>query len=297
MKRIGLRLLRDLLLVPLTAFVVYQLVALLPLRPDSEAKTKQLSAVAKQLERDLGVGEPLGFLKPWQKFFAGEPLDKNHTPTYTASFVGRKLLGSLRIGGLALVLALLWGTLFASGRLFLARSGARHVVDLAPAIVFGVPSFVIAVIIVIGTGQCVDPADVARYEPIAALVVSIGPGAFIGTILRDALGTEMQKPYVTAAIARGRTRMGALVVHALPNAVVALLDALPPLATALLAGSFVAEKTFNLPYFGLTYVTAVQEKEILVVVIATTIFASLLVVVSALVDVVKVIVNPKERTA
>ncbi len=43
--------------------------------------------------------------------------------------------------------------------------------------------------------------------------------------------------------------------------------------------------------------TRLVNEEILVVVIATTIFASLLVVVSALVDVVKVIVNPKERTA
>lgn len=297
MKRVLLRFLRDLALVPLTAFVVYQLVALLPLRPESEAKTEQLKSVTRQLEQDLGVGAPLGFLTPWERFFSGQSLDKNHSPSYDARFVLRKLGGSLRIGALALLLALLWGTLFASARLLLARHLSRHLIDVLPAIIFGVPAFVVAIAVVMFTGPCIDPATAMDYEPVAALVTSLGPGAFVGTILRDALTTEMARPYVVAAMARGRSRLGALVVHALPNALVVVLDALPPLATALLAGSFVAEKTFNLPYFGLTYVTAVLNKEILVVVIATTLFASLLVVVSAVTDVVKLLLNPKERTA
>jgi oligopeptide transport system permease protein len=290
------RLVRQLALIPLTAFVVYQLVALLPLGTDSEAKTAQLRSVQRQLKDDLGVGRPAGFLVPWERFFGGQSLDRAHSPAVDARFVLRKLAGSARIGGLALLLALLWGGAFAVVRVQLRGPLAGPALDLVPALVFGVPAFVLAIAVVAVTGQCLDPAEAWAYEPAAALVASLGPGAFVGTLLRDALTTELARPYVTAARARGRSRGGALLVHALPNALRTLLDALPPLATALLAGSFVAEKTFNLPYFGLTYVSAVLNKEILLVVIATTLFACLLVLVSTAVELLKLALDPRERT-
>jgi ABC-type dipeptide/oligopeptide/nickel transport system permease component len=289
------RLARQLALLPLTAFAVYQLVALLPLGADSEAKSAQLRSVHLQLREDLGVGTPLGFLRPWERFVTGQSLDRAHTPTVDAGFVLRKLAGSLRIGGLALLLALLWGGAFAAARTLTPWPALGSLLDLGPAIVFGIPAFVLAIAVVLVTGQCLDPAEAWANEPAAALVASLGPGAFLGTLLRDALATELGRPYVTAARARGRSRVGALALHALPNALPVLLDALPPLATALLAGSFVAEKTFNLPYFGLTYVTAVLNKEILLVVIATTLFAGLLVLVSAVVELLKLAVDPRAR--
>jgi len=289
------RLARQLALVPLTAFAVYQLVALLPLGTDSEAKTAQLRSVHRQLREDLGVGQPLGFLVPWERFFGGRSLDQAHSPSVDARFVLRKLAGSLRIGALALLLALLWGGAFAAVRVLLAGRVGGPLLDLVPAVVFGVPAFVLAIGVVLSTGQCLDPAQAWTYEPAAALVASIGPGAFLGTLLRDALTTELARPYVTAARARGRSRLGALVRHALPNALAVVLDALPPLATALLAGSFVAEKTFNLPYFGLTYVSSVLNKEILLVVISTTLFAALLVLVSAGVALLRQALDPRAR--
>ena len=180
------RLARQLALVPLTAFVVYQLVALLPLGADSEAKTVQLRSVHRQLKEDLGVGTPLGFLRPWERFVTGQSLDQAHTPTVDAGFVLRKLAGSLRIGGLALLLALLWGGAFAAARTLAPWPALGAVLDLGPALVFGIPAFVLAIGVVLVTGQCLDPAEAWAYEPAAALVASIGPGAFLGTLLRDA---------------------------------------------------------------------------------------------------------------
>ena len=65
------------------------------------------------------------------------------------------------------------------------------------------------------------------------------------------------------------------------------LDALPPVATAVLAGSFAAERVFGLPYFGQLYVIAVLQKQIPIVVVATTIFAALLVMVTLFVDIAR----------
>ncbi|MFL5321990.1 MAG: peptide ABC transporter permease, partial [Myxococcaceae bacterium] len=73
------------------------------------------------------------------------------------------------------------------------------------------------------------------------------------------------------------------------------LDALPPVATALLAGSFAAERVFGLPYFGQLYVLAVLQKQLPVVVVATTLFAAVLVAVRLVVEVVRLVVDPRSR--
>jgi len=74
-----------------------------------------------------------------------------------------------------------------------------------------------------------------------------------------------------------------------------LLDSIPPVATALLAGSFAAERVLGLPYFGQLYVLAVLQKQIAVVVVATTLFASVLVLVRLIVGLLRWLVDPRAR--
>jgi oligopeptide transport system permease protein len=85
--------------------------------------------------------------------------------------------------------------------------------------------------------------------------------------------------------------------HVLPNVLPALLDAVAPVATALLAGSFAAERVFGLPYFGQLYVLAVLQKQVAVVVVATTVFASLLVMVGLVVELLRLWVDPRAQEA
>ena len=99
-----------------------------------------------------------------------------------------------------------------------------------------------------------------------------------------------------AARARGLSPRAVLLRHALPNAGRAVLDALPPLATSLLAGSFVVEKLFHLTYFGFLYVDAASHRQLALVVVATTLFASLLVAVSLMTDVLRTLADPRART-
>src|SRR5690606_7559591 len=82
-------------LIPLTAVLSWTLVAALPLRTEGEAKTETLRSLRVQLEDDLGLGQPLGFLRPWQKLAAGERLGHGGR-SYTGAEIGRALAGSLR---------------------------------------------------------------------------------------------------------------------------------------------------------------------------------------------------------
>lgn len=295
MRRLLVRLARDLLLLPLIAVLVYEFVAHLPVRRDDDAKRAVSSAVQQELETRLCIHRWDGFLCPWEDLLAGRSLAGDASvDTYDARHLGRALAGSLRIGGLALVFALLVGTTFAFLRVVLARTPADQGLELWPTLVYATPSFLLALLVARFTSVSYDD-DKAAFEPIAAAVIAIGPGTFVGVILHDALRAETVKPYFTTALAKGRTFFAALLGHALPNAVPAVLDALGPVATSLLAGSFVAEKLFNVTYLGYLYVDAARNKQLSVVVVTTTLFAAILVVVSLAVELVRLVLDPKKR--
>jgi oligopeptide transport system permease protein len=283
---------RQLVLVPIVALASYFLMAALPLTTEDESKRQVSPEVLASYRKDLGLGQPLGFLRPWEKLFAGQRLGTS-AQGVTGDELLLKLSGSVGVGLVALVLALGWALAFALLRARWRRSRLSVLGDAISAAAFGTPVFIPALLLA--------PAVVERGhllpELCAALVISVWPGIFLGTLVADALETEMARDYVRTALGKGLPPRAVLWRHVLPNVLPALLDAVGPVATALLAGSFAAERVFGLPYFGQLYVLAVLQKQVAVVVVATTVFASLLVVVSMVVELVRLLVDPRAREA
>lgn len=298
MRRLAGRLLRDLLVIPLTAFLVYQLAIRLPLVDDNDAKSRGVADLAEKLRARLGADEALGFVRPWQRLFGAAEADGRlptigENPAYDRGRLGEALAGSLTVGGLALAFALAIAFVFAGARVLLGGRRGDGVLEMLPTFAYALPSFVVTVLVV----RFVEDA---ANDAVAAAVVSIGPGIFLGAVLYDALSIEMERPYARVALAKGRSRLGVLVKHALQNALPSLLDAIPPVATAILAGSFVVEKQLlNREYFGAIYVDSALrgQAQIEVMVVATTTFAAILVVVSLAAELVRLMVDPRRRTA
>jgi oligopeptide transport system permease protein len=283
---------RQLVLVPIVALASYFLMTALPLTTEDDSKRQVSPEVLASYRKDLGLGQPLGFLRPWRKLFAGERLGTS-AQGVTGDELLLKLSGSVGVGLVALGLALVWALAFALLRSRWRRGRLSVLADALPAVAFGTPVFIPALLLA--------PAVVERGhllpELCAALVISVWPGIFLGTLVADALETELARDYVRTALSKGLSRRAVLWRHVLPNVLPALLDAVGPVATALLAGSFAAERVFGLPYFGQLYVLAVLQKQVAVVVVATTVFASLLVLVGLVVELVRLGVDPRAREA
>ena len=295
MRRFLLRLVRDLALIPLIGIVSYEIIAHLPIRRDTGSKVMISQAVQQDTAHRLCLDRWDGFLCPWRNLLEGKSLASDTSvDTYDARQIASAAMGSARIGGMALLLALVLALAFAFARVVFERSPADEALDLWPTLVYATPSFIFAMLVAAYTGVSYGD-DKRAFEPIAALVVALGPGTFLGVVLHDALKAESLKPYVQTALAKGRSRLSAHLRHALPNAIPTMLDALPPVATAMLAGSFVAEKLFNVTYLGFMYVEAARDRELQVVVVTTTIFASILVLVSLAVDLARLIIDPLAR--
>ena len=284
------RLGRQLLLVPLVALASYFLMAALPLTLEDDAKRQVSPELAASYRRDLGLGEPLGFLRPWEKLVRGERLGTS-AQGVTGEELLQKLGGSVGVGAMALLLALAWALPFALLRVRVRKGPAAVLVEAVPALAFGTPVFIPALLLapyVVERGHLLP-------ELCAALVISVWPGVLLGTLLADTLQGELARDYVRTARGKGLGEGRVLVRHVMPNLAPALLDALGPLAVGLLAGSFAAERVLGLPYFGQLYVLAVLQKQVAVVVVTTTTFAAMVAAVGLGVELVRLWVDPRAR--
>ena len=291
--KIILRFATNLVLIPLTAFFVYHAITSIPFQADTDAKQASLSSVSRQLREDLGIGQPFGFLRPWEKLYRGERLGDGPR-AYTGKELSAAIEGSVRVGFVGFLLAFFFGCSFAVLRVRWGNTRARALFELLPVLVYGTPTFIVALFGAMLFGVPM-PGEAGSFEWLMSLLISLGPGVFLGSILSDALEVESKKQYLVAARARGNSQLRTIIKHALPNAMPALLDALPPVATSLLAGSFIVEKLFHVSYFGLLYIDAVQTRQLALVVVATTLFATLLVLVSLVTDLLRLWVDPRAR--
>lgn len=289
------RLARDLALIPLTAVAVYLLVMNLPYRLDSDRKIMVPGADEHaRMTAVLGRGTVGDALVPWRRLWAGESL-AIRGERFTGSDFAQAVWTSVSLGLVALGLALAGALVFAMLRVLLARRPAGRLLEAIPAMVFGTPLFLLAVVVVLLAVAAGVPFD--KSTVLAATCMAVAPGTFIGVVLSDALMAERARPYFITALAQGLSPRDALVRHALPNALPALLDAVAPVAASLLAGSFVCENFFQRKGFGLLYLDAARVADPGVVVIATTVFATLLVVVSLAVELLRLVVDPRARRA
>lgn len=281
---------RQLAIVPIVAIASYYLMAMLPLQLEDDNKRQLPAELVASYKRDLGIGEPLGFLRPWEKLFTGERLGTSAQGVRGDELL-EKLGGSVGVGLIALGLALIWAMGYALLRVLFIDKRWPAAGELFPAVAFGTPVFIPALLV----APWVVEAGHFLPELAASFVISLWPGIFMGTLLSDALREELRRDYVRTAKGKGLAASAVLKRHVLPNVFPVLLDALGPVATALLAGSFAAERVLGLPYFGQLYVVAVLQKQVAVVVVATTIFASLLVVVTTAVELCRLRIDPRAR--
>ncbi|HET9450032.1 MAG TPA: peptide ABC transporter permease, partial [Aggregicoccus sp.] len=162
------RLGRQLLLVPVVALASYFLMAALPLTLEDDAKRQVSAELAASYRRDLGLDEPLGFLRPWQKLLRGERLGTS-AQGVTGEELLQKLAGSVGVGALALLLALAWALPFALVRVRWRKGPLGALVEAVPALAFGTPVFIPALLLapyVVERGHLLP-------ELCAALVISL----------------------------------------------------------------------------------------------------------------------------
>ncbi len=138
-------------------------------------------------------------------------------------------------------------------------------------------------------------ADVAHHMVLPALVLAASEVALITRIARTGILTEMDMDYVRVAQAKGLSRTGALLHHALRNALLPVVTVVGTRVGFLFSGAVLVETVFGWPGLGQLTLTAAQSSDRPVVLGMVLLVAFALVLANLLTDLVYARVDPRIR--
>jgi peptide/nickel transport system permease protein len=217
------------------------------------------------------------------------------------AIIGQQLGPTLQLACCAAAL----GAAIAVGAALLTagRSGPlRRAVESAELLAVSTPTFWLGILLltlfsfhwrlfpVAGAG---GPA--ALVLPAATLAVPMA--GLLSQVLRSGLDAALEEPFVLAARARGLSRVAVRARHALRHALIPALTLGGWLFGGLLGGTVMVETVFARPGLGRVAVTAINAKDMPVVLGVVLVSAAGFVVVNTVVDLLYVAVDPRLRGA
>ena len=119
--------------------------------------------------------------------------------------------------------------------------------------------------------------------------------AIISRLMRASMIEVLRSNYIRTAHAKGLPSRLVITRHALRAAVLPLVSYLGPASAALVTGSIVIEQVFQLPGIGRQFVTAALQRDYTVVMGVVILYATLIITLNLLADLLYGVLNPKVR--
>lgn len=207
---------------------------------------------------------------------------------------------SLKIGGLAMLLAVAAG--IAAGALAALRQNGPtdHVIMAFTLTGISVPNFVIAPILVLVFAVTLnwlpagDLASAGSYVmPVIAL--ALPQLAYIARLTRASMIDVLKSPYIRTARAQGLSERSIVLQHALKPALLPVISYLGPATAAILTGSVVIEQIFNLPGLGRFFVQGALNRDYTLVMGVVVFYGALIVLFNFVVDLLYGLLDPRVR--
>ena len=215
-----------------------------------------------------------------------------------SQIIGTKFPVSAKVGGLALILAVCTGIPLGAVAAFNRGKFIDNLLVVLSTAGIAIPSFLSSTILIyIFTTKLkwlpsLGLKDAQSYiMPVVAL--ALYPTFYMARLMRSSMLDVMGQDYMRTAKAKGVTTFKAIFKHALRNAILPVITYLGPLLAALMTGSFIIEKIFNIPGLGSEFVSSITSRDYPMI-MGTTIFLAVFVIVMNLfVDIAYAFVDPR----
>ena len=163
-----------------------------------------------------------------------------------------------------------------------------------------IPAFVVGTVLLLAGGVWTGWFPVGGWGTLAHLVLpatalSLPFAAYIARLTRSGVLEEMHADHVRTARAKGLPERLVIMRHVLPVALLPVVSYLGPATAAAMTGSFVIEKVFAIPGLGMHFVDAVLGKDLTMIMGVVLVYATLLVLMNLLVDVLHAWMDPRIR--
>lgn len=135
------------------------------------------------------------------------------------------------------------------------------------------------------------------YVVLPAVTLGVSYAGAVARLTRSAMLDVLGADFLRTARAKGAAKGTVTVRHTLPNAMIPILTLIGIDLGNLMAGSVVVETVFSWPGIGQLLVDAIQQRNLLVVQGCVLTFASVIIVVTLLVDLAYGLIDPRIRYA
>lgn len=218
-----------------------------------------------------------------------------------------RALPSLLLGGMAFVLVVAVGIPLGLAAAVRRGSPWDHASLLVSTVLGAVPHFVLAFVLLLvfavglgwvdvrvgrgfGDGFASLPAGI-----IPALALGAPSTALLTRLTRAAMLEALGMDHVRTAHAKGLPPHSVYLRHGLRNALLPVLTVLSPILAALITGSIVVEAVFGVPGIGSAFVSSVAQRDYGMIMGTTLLYASVIVVLNLVVDLLYPLVDPRVR--
>jgi peptide/nickel transport system permease protein len=169
-------------------------------------------------------------------------------------------------------------------------------IAIAPPYVLAIVALLLGAVRLALVPVTFDPARASAWL-LPAAVLAAYPIAVTIRLLNEQIEQARQAPYVTAARALGYAERDVLLRFAVPNALTPAMAALANGLAFFVTGSFFVEVVFGISGWGTLAYEAVRNKDIAVLVGVTIIFGAGICVISALLQLVLLTLDPRAVAA
>jgi ABC-type dipeptide/oligopeptide/nickel transport systems, permease components len=282
------------------ATVTFFMLRLAPGGPFDEDK-KIPEEIVRKIEAHYGLDKPLWqqYLIQMKNLLKGDLGPSFKYPKHTVNeLIAEAFPVSLQLGGLALLVAMALG--ITSGLIASLRPNTTSdYVPMAIAMLgICVPTFVTGPLLSnyfglklgwFNPGGWFFPED--RVLP--ALTLGFYYAAYISRLTRGGMLEILNQDYIRTARAKGASTSRVVLRHALKGGLLPVVSFLGPAVAGLLTGSFVVESIFNIPGLGRFFVISAFNRDYTMVLGTVLFYATLILVLNLIVDIVLVWLNPK----
>ena len=294
------RLLETIPVLLMVATITFFMLRLTPGGPfDSEKKVS--AEVERNLKAHYGLDKPLIvqyglYLK---RLLKGDLGPSFRSPGRSVNeLIGAAFPVSVELGLYSLGIALMIGTTIGIIASLKANTWSDYLPSSLAMIGICLPTFVLGPLLVLlfaihlemfnATGW-----DTLRDRVLPSLTLGGHYAAYVARLTRGGMLEVLTQDYIRTARAKGASGPRVLFKHAMRGGLMPVISFLGPATAGLISGSFVIEKIFNIPGLGQHFVTSAFNRDYTMVMGTVLFYATLIIVLNLVVDILQVWLNPK----
>lgn len=298
LKRVGVSIITLWVIVTVTFFLMNAI----PGDPFTDQK-RIPPEIMEKLEKKYGLDQPLvvqygRYLKNLLKGDLGISMKYKNRSVNDIIEEGFKV--SAQVGLMSLVVGATLGILFGIIAALQRGKFFDYFVIIIAVIGVSVPSFVFAALFQYVFGVKLKWFPVARWGTPAhyvmpVLALGIRQIAYIARMMRTSMLDVLSQDYVRTAKAKGLSRIAVTWKHTIRNAILPIVTILGVSIAGVVVGSFVIESIFAIPGIGKHFVQSITHQDYTLIMGTTVFYATILIVMMFVVDIVYGLVDPRIR--